>query len=90
MLREVYNYDSFEKIKCILIIVHFFVHVYPPSLYYCRLTRDEKKLMKEEEKREKERKRVEKERERERKRKEEIRMKNRQKGIKAFKVCKSA
>ena len=51
-----------------------------------RLSKEERRLQDEEKKKEKERKKLEKEREKEKKRKDEIRMKNRAKGIKAFKV----
>ena len=53
-----------------------------------RLTKEEKKQQEEEKKKEKERKRLEKEREKEKKKKDEIRMKNRAKGIKLFKVAR--
>ena len=56
------------------------------SPFYFRLTKEEKKQQEEEKKKEKERKRLEKEREKEKKKKDEIRMKNRAKGIKLFKV----
>lgn len=52
-----------------------------------RLSKEEKRLQEEERKKEKERKRLEKEKEKEKKKKDEIRMKNRAKGIKLFKVC---
>ena len=52
-----------------------------------RLTKEERKQQEEEKKKEKERKRLEKEREKEKKKKDEIRIKNRTKGIKLFKVC---
>ena len=54
--------------------------------FLSRLSKEERKLQDEEKKKEKERKKLEKEREKEKKRKDEIRMKNRAKGIKVFKV----
>lgn len=50
------------------------------------MSKEERKQQDEEKKKEKERKKLEKEKEKEKKRKDEIRMKNRAKGIKAFKV----
>ena len=51
-----------------------------------RMSKEERRLQDEEKKKEKERKKLEKEKEKEKKRKDEIRMKNRAKGIKVFKV----
>ena len=55
-------------------------------LSHFRLSKEEKRLMKEEEKKQKELKRLEQQREKERKRKEELKTKNHQKTMKLFKV----
>ena len=67
--------------------LYFYCRYFCPPLSIPRLTKEERKQLKEEERKERERKKQDELREKERKKKEEIQTKNKIKGLKAHKVC---